>query len=309
MIFTLRRQIITRFLLGVTGLGVLLYLQGLSATLRLGDTSIRGFLLVPALPTPLYITMALVVGAAVGLTLLASFVQRRKKRQEQAQPEPEPLKTPWQLLINLIAWGICLLVGVVWLMRHGDDFRQWWEQWSREFAAAPGLLAAGTRSLLRQVDSPTAGYALFVTVIAVYGGLALLGLWVLVSAREGARPRRDGEDPRTQQVRQAVTASLRELHQHADPRQAIIACYARLEHLLEDHGVPAYRHLTPQEYMGATLQGLDLPMDAFAGLVELFERARYSLHSLDHTARQTAMTHLTTLKTHLEREAALATHA
>jgi hypothetical protein len=61
--------------------------------------------------------------------------------------------------------------------------------------------------------------------------------------------------------------------------------------------------------MGTALQGLDLPVDAFAGLVELFEEARYSLHALDNTARQMAMTHLTALKTHLEREAAVATHA
>ena len=41
------------------------------------------------------------------------------------------------------------------------------------------------------------------------------------------------------------------------PRLAIIACYARLEYLLEDHGVPAYHHLTPQEYMGTAVRGLD----------------------------------------------------
>jgi hypothetical protein len=309
MASALRHQIMTGTLLGVTCGGGILYLHGLSATLGLGDTSIRGFLLVPALPTPLYITMALVIGASVGLTLLASLVQRRKRRESRPPHEPEPVRAPWQVLINMIAWGILLLVGVVWLMRHGAEFQQWWEQWSREIGMAPGLLAAGTRSLLRQVDSPTAGYALFVTVIVVYGGLALLGLWVLCSSREGIGPRRRREEPQTRRVRRAVTASLHELQQHADPRQAIIACYAHLEHLLEDHGVPAYGHLTPQEYMGTALQGLDLPVDAFAGLVELFEEARYSLHALDHTARQTAMAHLTALKTHLEREAAVATYA
>jgi hypothetical protein len=309
MASVLRYQIMTGILLGMTCGGGILYLHGLSATLRLGDTSMRGFLLVPALPTPLYITMALVVGAGVSLTLLASLVQRRKRQEPRPPHEPTPIRTPWQVLINMIAWGILLLVGVVWLMRHGAEFQQWWEQWSREIGMAPGLLATGTRSLLRQVDSPTAGYALFVTVIVVYGGLALLGLWVLFSSREGIRLRRRREDPQTRRVRRAVTASLHELQQHADPRQAIIACYAHLEHLLEDHGVPAYGHLTPQEYMGTALQGLDLPVDAFAGLVELFEEARYSLHTLDNTARQTAMAHLMALKTYLERETAVATYA
>jgi hypothetical protein len=61
--------------------------------------------------------------------------------------------------------------------------------------------------------------------------------------------------------------------------------------------------------MGTALRGLDLPIDAFAGLVQLFELARYSLHPLDETARQTAMAHLETIQSHLEWEAALATRA
>ena len=100
-----------------------------------------------------------------------------------------------------------------------------------------------------------------------------------------------------------MTAGLRELRLHADPRQAIIACYARLEHLLEDHGMPAWRHLTPQEYMGATLKGLDLPLDAFTGLIQLFELARYSLHALDATARSAAIAHLEQLSAHLQGDA------
>jgi Domain of unknown function (DUF4129) len=105
-----------------------------------------------------------------------------------------------------------------------------------------------------------------------------------------------------------MQAGLRELHEHTDPRQAIIACYARLEYLLEDHGVPAYHHLTPQEYMGAALRGLDLPHDAFAGLIRLFELARYSLHPLDDAARAAARTHLEQLTAHVEGRALHAAH-
>ena len=121
--------------------------------------------------------------------------------------------------------------------------------------------------------------------------------------RAGARraSRAPLDDPRPRQVQRAVAAGLQELRTHTDPRQAIIACYARLEHLLTDYGVPAYEHLTPQEYMGTALQDLDLPTDAFAGLVALFELARYSLHPLDDTARRTAMAYLEQLQTHLNR--------
>jgi hypothetical protein len=187
--------------------------------------------------------------------------------------------------------------------------QQWLARWRQGFGEVPEMLAAGTDSFFRQVDSPTVGYTLFIVVIVVYGGLALLGLWVLTWGRDSTPGSLEPDRHQIQQVRRAVTAGLRELQSHADPRQAIIACYARLEYLLEDYGVPAYAHLTPQEYMGAALQGLDLPLEALAGLVQLFEQARYSLHPLDDTARTQATAYLTTIQTHLRAEAALATRA
>jgi hypothetical protein len=184
--------------------------------------------------------------------------------------------------------------------------QEWLARWRQGLGEVPEFLAAGTDSFFRQVDSPTAGYTLFIVVIVVYGGLALLGLWVLTWGRDVSAASLEPDQAQLRQVRRAVNAGLRELQSHADPRQAIIACYARLEHLLEEYGVPAYAHLTPQEYMGTALQGLDLPLEALAGLVQLFEQARYSLHPLDDTARAQATTYLTTIYTHLGAEAALA---
>jgi hypothetical protein len=267
-------------------------------------------LLIPSLPTPLYITMGLVALAGVGLTLLASFVQRRRNPPyPPPQRQPEALRTPWQTLVHTLASCALLVLGLLWLIRHGPEVQQWLARWRQGLGEVPELLAAGTDSFFRQVDSPTAGYTLFIVVIVVYGGLALLGLWVLTWGRDSTAASLEPDQPQIRQVRRAVTAGLRELQSHADPRQAIIACYARLEYLLEDYGVPAYAHLTPQEYMGAALQGLDLPLEALAGLVQLFEQARYSLHPLDDTARTQATAYLTTIHTHLGAEAALAIRA
>src|SRR4029434_7726815 len=72
-----QRQVMPGLLLGAAVLGAMLYLSGLSATLQLGDADLPGVLLVPALPTPLYIVMAVVVVLGVGCTLLASFRPRR----------------------------------------------------------------------------------------------------------------------------------------------------------------------------------------------------------------------------------------
>jgi Domain of unknown function (DUF4129) len=299
-----QRRVIIGFLLGAMLLAVLLYLTGLAATLQFGDAGVRGFLLVPALSTPLYVTMILVVLAGVGLSLLASILQRRRGPRSPERPrEPEAPKPFWQSAITMLAW--IALVGVVlnWLIRRGPQVQEFLARIRAEVSAIRESLGSGTQPLVDQVSSSTAGYTLFVIVVVIYGGIALVALWVLFEERvyaPGATPR---EDPHVRQVRRAMQAGLRELREHADPRQAIIACYARLEYLLEDHGVPAYDHLTPQEYMGAALRGLDLPLEAFAGLIRLFELARYSLHPLDDTARVAATSYLERLTSHLEGEA------
>jgi hypothetical protein len=301
----LRRRITIGLLLGATLLGVLLYLSGLASTMQLGDASARGFLLVPALPTPLYITMLLVILAGVGLTLLASIVQRRRKPQApQPRREAEPPKPWWQSVISTLAWVALIALGLRWLIQHGAEVQEFLERLRTEVGAMQAMLGAGTRPLVDQVSSPVAGYTLFVIVIAVYGSIGLIALWVLLEDRGYAGDSTPTQDPQVRRVRQAMAAGLRELRMHTEPRQAIIACYARMEHLLEDHGVPALRHLTPQEYMGTALRGLDLPLDACAGLIRLFELARYSIHPLDDAARTAAIAHLERLTAHLQGEVA-----
>jgi hypothetical protein len=299
----LRRRTTIGLLLGATLLGVLLYLSGLASTMQLGDASARGFLLVPALPTPLYVAMLLVILAGVGLTLLASIVQRRRKPQGPPSPrESEAPKSLWQSVLTTLAWLALMVLGLRWLIRNGAEVQAFLERLRTEVGAMQAMLGSGTRPVVDQVSSPVAGYTLFVIVIAIYGSIGLIALWVLLEDRGYGHDSPPAQDPQVRRVRQAMTAGLRELRTHAEPRQAIIACYARMEHLLEDHGVPALRHLTPQEYMGAALRGLDLPLDACAGLIQLFELARYSIHPLDDSARITAIAHLERLTAHLQGE-------
>jgi hypothetical protein len=282
-------------------LAVLLYLSGLAATLQFGDAGVRGFLLVPALSTPLYVIMLLVVLAGVGLSLLVSILQRhRGPRTPERRREPEAPKPFWQSAITILAWLALVGVGLYWLVRRGPQLQEFLARLRAEVGAIRESLGAGTQPMVDQVSSSTAGYTLFIVVVVIYGGIALVALWVLFEAHGYAPGSAPGDELHVRQVRRAMQAGLRELRQHADPRQAIIACYARLEYLLEDHGVPAYEHLTPQEYMGVALRGLDLPLEAFTGLIRLFELARYSVHPLDDVARAAATTYLERLTAHLE---------
>jgi hypothetical protein len=286
--------------LGATLLGIVLYLSGLAATLPLGDSTVRGFLLIPALPTHMYIVMVLVVLAGVGLTLLASTLQRRRPRPPDERDRTGGPKPFWQSLLTTLATLALLCLALIAVMKHGPQIQAFFERLRTDFQALQEMIGSGTHPLVDQVSSPTAGYALFGMVVLVYGGMALLALWVLCEGGSSARLGLSSGDPQVQRVYRAMTAGLHALREHTDPRHAIIACYARLEHLLEDHGLPAYHHLTPHEYMGAALRGLDLPPDALAGLIRLFELARYSLHNLDDGARTAAIGYLEKLTAYLE---------
>ncbi|MBM3223297.1 MAG: DUF4129 domain-containing protein [Candidatus Tectomicrobia bacterium] len=303
------RQGMPGLLLGAALVGALLFVSGLAATLQLGDASLPGMLLIPALPTPLYIVMAVVVVLGITLTLVASFRQRLRRLALDKPEAHEPAPPLWQTIMSTLGSLALMLLILVWLLRHSDEVSSWLGRLRAEVMLAQEMLEAGTHSLVQQVHSPVTGYAMFTMVILIYGGLGVLGPWVLYEGwgrmRLGAVP----DDPQARQVQRAVAAGLQALRMHTDPRQAIIACYARLEHLLEDYGVPAAAHLTPQEYMGHALQGLDLPTQAFAGLVKLFELARYSLHPLDDTARTAAITYLEQLQAHLTQDQSHAAHA
>ncbi len=290
-------------LLGAAGLSLGLYLSGLASTLRLGDAAAKGFLLVPKLPTPLYVIMAVIILACLSVTFLNSVLRRRKSPDDAHLRQSEETQPPWfARLLTLITMG-SMLWAIFWLMRQGSPLQETLQQWRQELAA----WQAAPRDSILQVGSPIAGYTLFLVVLVVYGGIAALGIWMLFDHRFATSDAPDAETADVRRVRRAVTAGLRALYEHAEPRHAIIACYAQLEHLLEDHGMPADAALTPQEYMGAALRGLDVPEDAFAGLVGLFEHARYSLHPLDDKDKAEATTHLETIKAHLEWESTIAT--
>src|SRR5918996_2132825 len=117
-----RRWVITGLLLGAMLLAVLLYLSGLASTLQFGDAGVRGFLLVPALSTPLYVTMLLVVLAGVGLSLLVSVLQRRRGPRVPERPrESEAPKPFWQSVVSMLAWIVLAGVCLNWLIRHGPQ--------------------------------------------------------------------------------------------------------------------------------------------------------------------------------------------
>jgi hypothetical protein len=75
-----------------------------------------------------------------------------------------------------------------------------------------------------------------------------------------------------------------------EPRQAIIACYAAMEHELRHHpGAVPQDFDTPTEVLARAVQHHALHADNAAELVNLFEEARFSPHVMTETHRSRAV--------------------
>ncbi len=297
-------------LLGVAAAGGVLCLYGLVGTLQLGSAHLPGFFLMPTLPPSLVLLMLGVVLTCVGLTVSLGLFHHRKQRRRNVQHvQREALMSSWQVWLSMLVSGFLFCLGLVWLLRHGPHLHRLLERLRAGVFSAQTLLGASIHGLPRQVDSPLAGYTLFFIVLGIYGGLALLALWALVEEWAPSSRSLSQNNAEVRRLERAVAAGIQALHRYKEPRQAIIACYARLEHLLAAHGMPVSPVLTPREWMRIVLQDQEVPAEAFAGLIELFSLARYSLHPLDHTARQRALTYLETIRLHLMQETTRATPA
>jgi hypothetical protein len=79
------------------------------------------------------------------------------------------------------------------------------------------------------------------------------------------------------------------------PRNAIVACWLRLQASVEAAGVPPRRSDTSAEFVQRALRSLDLDPRAVATLAALYREARFSEHPLGEGARDTARAALESL--------------
>jgi hypothetical protein len=132
----------------------------------------------------------------------------------------------------------------------------------------------------------------------VVGGLVvvLLVVAVVLAVRAHHRSQPDDEEAATRQaVYAAVDAGDDAMRDVLDPRAAIIACYAAMEHALATAGVRRLAAETPNDLL-ARAAALNRAPAAAALLTELFLEARYSTHPMSAADRHAARSALTELR-------------
>ncbi|OBB09434.1 hypothetical protein A5662_08720 [Mycobacteriaceae bacterium 1482268.1] len=144
------------------------------------------------------------------------------------------------------------------------------------------------------------------TVFSVLAGATMLLMMVAFvgAAIAGRRQRRrapvaatdDGyrpapTSPASDSLARAAEVGLAEAADLSrEPREAIIACYAAMEHQLENSPDIVPRESdTPSEVLARAVEHRALRADSATELVELFEEARFSPHVMTEAHRETAM--------------------
>ncbi len=127
-------------------------------------------------------------------------------------------------------------------------------------------------------------------LVAVLGAAALGAAVVLGRHREQGdhAPPPDADATIPEVVADAVDAALSALEAAGDPRQAIIAAYARMLEALEAHGLGCRPAETPRLHVARCLAAADVRPEPLEELVSLFEEARFSTHPMTWEHRDEA---------------------
>jgi hypothetical protein len=103
-----------------------------------------------------------------------------------------------------------------------------------------------------------------------------------------------------EEVLAAVEASLITLaEEDADPRQAVIVCWVRLEQAAAAAGTPRAPGDTPAELVTRLLAGHQVSAAVLYALAEVYRLARYATHTVDTVMRDQARAALQQLRTEL----------
>lgn len=237
---------------------------------------------------------ALVLGAdalvgaviAAGALLAVATVWALATAPRRRPPGARPW---WHTPLALAVLALAILV-LSWLTRRGmlAEPLERLAQFRELFGGAageppPGADAPGAPTISEALRS---GAVLAGALLVVAGALLLLRRRTHVAGEGEPAP---GSGTATARLAEAVDAALEDLDAGADPRQAVLRCYRRLEAALAAAGCPRRRSETAREHRHRAAATLGDGARAAARLVDRFERARYDVAPVGEEDRRAAV--------------------
>jgi hypothetical protein len=141
----------------------------------------------------------------------------------------------------------------------------------------------------------------WVIVLAVFG-VALLAFTSVAGMLIRGNPRVRREVEARKALAEILDDTLDDLRAEKDPRKAVIAAYSRMERSLASFGLPRRPFEAPGEYLSRVLEELQSGSPAARRLTHLFERAKFSQHTIDLGMKEEAIDAVVALRDELRTE-------
>lgn len=204
-------------------------------------------------------------------------------------------------VVTVLAIGV-LILPVTLLVRHYVKYNG---GGGVQPPALPGTGTNGSARGAHREKQPEFQWLPALIVGSLIFGAAGAGVIIVVLKRQrGADWER--EAALMHALDEVLEDTLEDLRGERDPRKAVIGAYARMEKLFAAHQVPREEAETPQQYVGRVLDRLQVSSFAVRRLTSLYERARFSPHSVDRSMKDDAITALEGLRAELNADQAAA---
>jgi Domain of unknown function (DUF4129) len=223
-------------------------------------------------------------GCLVLAGVLVMLTRRRRRRRKGEFSGAAERVGPWwaRALALLTALALLALLATALVM----TFR------GRHSGRLPGLAPAPVVPVVPHLRSPapssgmTGTAVLLLAAVAALTVVAVVMLWQRYRRRAAVAPH--GQVAERSQLAVAVAAGTTALGGTDGAREAIIACYAAMEHTLAVAGSPRRVADTPEELLHRAVGGGIIRTPAARRLTALFREARFSPHELADAQQQAA---------------------
>lgn len=245
----------------------------------------------PGVPTAVVVVLALLVGASVVLLVLARL--RFPPVRPPRAPEPSgPPRRAWLFGLVLCVAVLGVAVAATRLRPRPGD-----QEGPRDLGPPPGVPPGDVAPI-----GVTGSAGAWLTVVLLLVLAAIAGLAVRTPAAEfdpggGATQGSAATPGPSDSLAAAAAAALSAVEGGTGtPREAIIGCYAAMEHALGRSSPASPRPAdTPSEVLGRAAGAGVLRADHAWPLVHLFDEARFSAHPMTATHQQAAVAALRTI--------------
>lgn len=225
---------------------------------------------------------------AYGTALVLVFRRIRSRRQPEDNPA-NPLIPWWARILGALVAVAMVTVPAVLLVLAARGHRR--------TTSAPGSPRRPPTLAQHGAHAAADSSAWWLAGLSAVGVAAIaLALFAWLRSRPPSLAAFSADRP-PDRLFTAASAGVLALHSVPDPRRAIIACYAAMEHSLSGAGAPPAAADTPAEVLGRAFGSA--PSTPAETLTGLFRQARYSDHVLAEEHRTSALQALDALRAEL----------